>query len=90
MAARGGINIAISHHNMSHTKPIRTIFQAFLLILAQLTTAAPPAILSVVPPPGALGELREITVTFTKPVAGIEFSDLLLNEIGRASCRERV
>src|SRR5207247_850077 len=36
---------------------------------------------SVDPPPGTVGTLIQITVSFSEPVSGVAFSDLLLNGI---------
>src|SRR6266705_475552 len=36
---------------------------------------------SVDPPPGTVGALTQITVSFSEPVNGVAFSDLLLNGI---------
>ena len=39
----------------------------------------PPAILSVNPPPGTVGSLGQVTVTFNEPVVGVTADDLLVN-----------
>jgi hypothetical protein len=51
----------------------------FLSLVPVLGAAGPPTLSGIVPPPGTVSELREITVTFSAPVTGIHFSDLLLN-----------
>lgn len=49
-------------------------------LAASLRDASPPTITEVDPAPGVVGELRQITVTFSEPVQGVGFSDLLVNE----------
>jgi hypothetical protein len=39
----------------------------------------PPRIVAVDPPPGTVGSLNRITITFSEPVFGMGFSDLLVN-----------
>ena len=39
----------------------------------------PPTIQTVSPTPGVIGALTQITVTFSEPVTGISFEDLLVN-----------
>jgi hypothetical protein len=41
----------------------------------------PPAIQTVSPTPGTISNLTQIVVTFTEPVTGVSFSDLLINTI---------
>lgn len=45
----------------------------------------PPAVLSVVPAPGTVTQLRQITVTFSEPVTGVAAAHLLVNGIGASS-----
>jgi len=48
---------------------------------ATLLSTNPPAITSVSPPPGAsLSALTQITVSFNKPVVGVEAGDFLVND----------
>jgi hypothetical protein len=44
-------------------------------------TAAPPAIVSKSPQPGALTRLTQLTVTFSKVVQGVDAGDLLINGV---------
>src|SRR2546426_394879 len=46
-----------------------------------LADSNPPTIAGVNPPPGAVSSLTQITVTFSEPVSGVGFSDLLINTI---------
>jgi hypothetical protein len=41
--------------------------------------SAPPVIASVIPPPGSVTNLTQITVNFNEPVTGVQASDLLIN-----------
>jgi hypothetical protein len=41
----------------------------------------PPRILSKSPSPGPIGSLKQLTLTFTKPVQGVDASDLLINGV---------
>lgn len=54
-----------------------------LVFAAELTatelTPGPPVIASVNPPPGIVNALQEITVTFNKPVTGVEAQHFLVN-----------
>ncbi len=43
--------------------------------------ASPPTVASVTPPPGTVSGLTQITVTFSEPVTGVGFTDLLINTI---------
>lgn len=40
----------------------------------------PPVVVAVEPPPGAVSELTQITVTFSEPVTGVDALDLLVNQ----------
>lgn len=63
----------------------RPITSSDFVIDLELTSALndsnPPTIASVNPPPGVVSTLSQITVMFSEPVAGVSFSDLLLNGI---------
>lgn len=43
------------------------------------TNVAPPVILSQTPTPGAVTNLTQVAVTFSKPVIGVDAADLLIN-----------
>jgi Lamin Tail Domain/CotH kinase protein/Fn3 associated len=63
-------------------KTFRYILAAWsLLAAAQISIQAgpPPVIQSVLPAPGTVGALTNITITFSEPVTGISFEDLLIN-----------
>ena len=47
--------------------------------LATLLAGPPPVIQSMMPMPGTIGALTNIIVTFSEPVTGITFEDLLIN-----------
>ena len=47
--------------------------------LATLLAGPPPVIQNVMPMPGTIGALTNIIVTFSEPVTGITFEDLLIN-----------
>ena len=57
----------------------------FNLQLDSTVDKAPPAITSVQPPPGAVEELREITIEFSEPVQGVDAADLLVNNTQASS-----
>ena len=63
----------------------RPITSSDFLLTLELTAALadtnPPTIVSVSPPPGTVSSLSQITVTFSEPVTGVGFSDLLINTI---------
>ena len=73
--------IAVQAFNVSLTS-------SDFVIDLELSGASPdttaPTITSVVPPPGTVGALTQITVNFSEPVNGVSFSDLLLNGIPAA------
>src|SRR5438128_5876575 len=50
-------------------------------IAAAPADASPPTAASVTPPPGTVSGLTQITVTFSEPVTGVGFTDLLINTI---------
>jgi len=53
--------------------------------LPSLQAGPPPVIQSVAPAPGTIGALTTITVTFSEPVTGISFEDLLINGAASAN-----
>lgn len=48
-------------------------------LTGSLVESVPPTITAVTPPPGEVGELTEITVTFSEAVNGLDAGDLLVN-----------
>ncbi|HUS36344.1 MAG TPA: lamin tail domain-containing protein, partial [Verrucomicrobiae bacterium] len=51
----------------------------FDLQLSSSTDRVAPTILSISPTPGSVQQLNSITVTFSEPVSGVSFDDLLIN-----------
>src|SRR6185369_4548256 len=49
------------------------------------TSIAPPVVVSKSPAPGTVTNLTQITVTFSKPVVGVDAADLLLNGVAAAN-----
>lgn len=50
-------------------------------LVATEVSPLPPTIASVVPAPGVVGDLRQIGVTFDKPVTGVAAQDFLINDL---------
>jgi hypothetical protein len=74
-----GTNVmAVQAFNVS---PTSSDFVIDLELVGARPDSNPPTISSVVPPPGVVGALTQITVSFSEPVNGVGFSDLLINSI---------
>src|SRR5262245_57297850 len=62
---------------------MRFIIVSLCFIAVRLSAATPPTVQSVLPPPGTVDTLTQITVMFSEPVSGVSAEDLLAN--GRAA-----
>jgi len=49
-------------------------------VLTVSSDTAPPSVTAVVPAPGRVTALTQLTVTFSKPILGLDAADLLINE----------
>ena len=49
-------------------------------MLTVSSDTAPPSVTAVVPAPGRVTALTQLTVTFSKPILGLDAADLLINE----------
>ena len=69
----------------SPLRPILITQCVWLVLLGQTVFAAdvtPPKVLRVDPAPGLVRDsLKQITVTFTEPVGGVDIDDLLINNL---------
>ena len=52
---------------------------------ASVLAGPPPVVQSLLPAPGTVGALTNITVTFSEPITGLTFEDLLINGGASAS-----
>ncbi len=77
---RAGTNlVAVQAFNRNLTS---SDFHLDLELAATLVPPGPPTVLAVDPAPGAtVGGLSTLTVTFSKPVTGVDAADLLLNGV---------
>ena len=69
-------------------KTIRYVLGLLALLGAaqpSLHAGPPPVIQNVIPAPGTIGALTNITITFSEPVTGISFEDLLINGAATAN-----
>ncbi|MBL9139055.1 MAG: lamin tail domain-containing protein [Verrucomicrobiales bacterium] len=73
----GTNTLAVQAFNVSRTS---SDFIFDLELKATLSDRQSPTVVAVDPPPGDVSSLRTVTVTFSEPVAGIGFSDLLINQ----------
>src|SRR5258706_9471256 len=66
---------------MKHYSRLLWQFVVFIGSSAMVSAADnfPPAVINVSPMPGTIYALTNITVTFSEPVIGVSFSDLLIN-----------
>jgi hypothetical protein len=64
---------------------MRSIIVSVLCLAAvRLSAATPPTVQSVLPPPGTIDVLTQVTVLFSEPVTGVAAADLLVNGIAAA------
>lgn len=73
----GANQLAVQAFNVSRTS---SDFVFEMELVARPRDAMPPTLSAIDPSPGTVGSLNAITVTFSEPVTGLGFSDLLINE----------